>query len=82
MAAWGPGPLLADLRYGVTDIWWLRIWAVCGCSMVVLFQVFGTQGTGGGQWGKMGHGASSRVESIPSSKIRDVRRDAVLIKSA
>ena len=32
-----------SLRYGVTDIWWLRIWAVCGCSMVVLFQVFASQ---------------------------------------
>lgn len=35
--ALGPRQLLR--RYGVTDIWWLRIWAVCGCSMVVLFQV-------------------------------------------
>ncbi|CAL1139433.1 unnamed protein product [Cladocopium goreaui] len=33
------GYIIGLLEYGVTDIWWLRIWAVCGCSMVVLFQV-------------------------------------------
>eukprot|EP00434_Breviolum_minutum_P036266 symbB.v1.2.032130.t1/scaffold3813.1/size49824/2 len=33
------GYIIGLFEYGVTDIWWLRICAVCGCSMVVLFQV-------------------------------------------
>ncbi|CAE7558331.1 CYP102A5 [Symbiodinium natans] len=30
-------------RYGVTDIWWLRVWAISGCGMVVLFQLLQPQ---------------------------------------
>jgi len=37
------GYIMGMLEYGVTDIWWLRVWAISGCGMVVLFQLLQPQ---------------------------------------
>ncbi|CAJ1378930.1 unnamed protein product [Effrenium voratum] len=33
------GYIIGLLEYVVTEIWWLRVWAVLGCGLVVSFQV-------------------------------------------